>query len=517
MTTPIACHINNTIDKSIQKWRGLKAALSTTSTAMMDENMDSPSENPDATPSTSSPSDTTNQNLDPSQEMPNSTTDADADTTENVSYKLVIDAITELRNTRQRPTSDNIIEQFKEKGLSENIASELITFALDHEHIQEYRYSNQTCYKILNSALDDDANIVIIRDPIENASSQTETCEISTNETVIHDYVTLSEFNDLKDKLSADIESIRSMKSLNSSIPQNLASNEPPYLNAYIKSLLDRISFLEETLQSVIAKQHENFNILATNMSPNIPPFHPNAVQSQPINVADQPPNHTSSTTLNNQQKIKSFIPAASANTNSSSKQIKASNAKASSSKNDITKSSSTGSSTARFTNNKTVEIIGDSMLLGINEKEMRDKHHVRVRPYSGAKTFDMSNLAAISARRKPDACIMHVGSNDFNDASDAIDSISNMEEAFKLMQKESPETKLCFSMTFLRHDKGKKVNHDIRDFNERMKVLCRRYQVELIDNYNIKRHHLGKKGWHPNQDGKDFLTENWLDFVNKL
>ena len=298
----------------------------------------------------------------------------------------------------------------------------------------------------------------------------------------------------------------------NTSFLQPSTNNDPNYLNVYIKSLLDRISFLEETLKSVIAKQHNNFDNLVTNLSPSFSPPQPNSVHSQPNILEDQPSHKIPSTSLNSQQKSKSPMAVA-----SNSKHITANNAKSPASKNAAAKPSSSGTSTLRHAKNKTVEIIGDSMLLGINEKEMQDKHHVRVKPYSGAKTFDMTNLAAISAWRKPDACVMHVGSNDFNDDKESFNSIANMEEAFKLMQKESPGTKLCYSMTFLRHDKGKKINHDIRDFNERMKVLCRRYEVEVIDNYSIKSHHLGKKGWHPNQDGKDILTQNWLDFINKL
>ena len=485
--------ITDAVEHSISKWRRMITETKSASSDPTSTSDTMPDSSPDMA-SDDTECDTVSNSL---------TIDANAN---EVSYKLVSEIIINLTNSKHRPTRENIIEQFDIKGIAENIASELIISAIERELIYEYRYSKQICYRVKNNSLDDETNDIIIRDPIEHVSIQTESIDQTHMDS--NEFVPLSEFNDFKAKLFAEIESLKLLPTINNtSFQQPFVHNDPPFLNEYIRSLLDRISFLENTLQSVLATQHENFNLLVKNASHDVSskklPLQSNLTPSQPIDRPDLQTVPSTSTAIASDQSNND--PATTViSKKSPSKPTNIANPPA---------------AKKGKTKRKIVEIIGDSMLLGIKEKEMRQKHHVRVRPYSGAKTFDMINLAAITARRKPDACIMHVGSNDFNDESEIIDSVANMEEAFRYLQKESPATKISYSMTFLRHDKGntKKVNQNIKELNEHMKVLCRRYGVDMITNYNITRTLLGKQGWHPNQDGKDVLTDNWLDYIYKL
>ena len=93
------------------------------------------------------------------------------------------------------------------------------------------------------------------------------------------------------------------------------------------------------------------------------------------------------------------------------------------------------------------------------------------------------------------------------------------MEEVFHHISKESPKTKIAYSLTFNRHDKKNpaETNRKIKQTNEEMKVLCRRYGVKIIDNSNISRKMLGYKGWHPSNEGRDILVDNWYTFIETV
>ena len=169
----------------------------------------------------------------------------------------------------------------------------------------------------------------------------------------------------------------------------------------------------------------------------------------------------------------------------------------------------------------KTIKIIGDSMLLGIDEKKVRDNNLIRIRPHSGAKSYDMVDLVKVSVRRKPDAIVIHVGSNDFNNPKEKINTVEHMEEVFRHVIKESPKTQLAYSLTFNRYDKKKnsaETNRRIKQTNEQMKVLCRRYGAKIVDNSNMARSLLDyNKGWHPTNEGKDQFVDNWYTFIDTL
>jgi len=141
------------------------------------------------------------------------------------------------------------------------------------------------------------------------------------------------------------------------------------------------------------------------------------------------------------------------------------------------------------------------------------------VRPHSSAKSYNMVDLIKVTARRKPDAVVIHVGSNDFNNPNEKVKTQENMEEVFRHISKESPKTKIAYSLTFNRHDKKNpaETNRKIKQMNEEMKVLCRRYGVKIIDNSNISRKMLGYKGWHPSNQGRDLLVDNWYTFIETV
>ena len=57
--------------------------------------------------------------------------------------------------------------------------------------------------------------------------------------------------------------------------------------------------------------------------------------------------------------------------------------------------------------------MVGDSILNGIEERGLSKKHRVRVRPHSVANSEDLTDHIKPIIRRKPDALIMDIGTND--------------------------------------------------------------------------------------------------------
>ena len=81
----------------------------------------------------------------------------------------------------------------------------------------------------------------------------------------------------------------------------------------------------------------------------------------------------------------------------------------------------------------KKVEIIGDSMLYGINEKGLCKGHKVKVRSYPGSTTEDICDYINPAIRRKPDVVIIHSGTNDL---SHEIQTINKMKSVVKQVPK---------------------------------------------------------------------------------
>ena len=87
--------------------------------------------------------------------------------------------------------------------------------------------------------------------------------------------------------------------------------------------------------------------------------------------------------------------------------------------------------------NNK-IEIIGDSLLNGLND---RKNGNVKTRKYPGASTNDMICHAIPTIERKPEIIICHAGTNDL---TNKIDTITNCQTIANKIKKKSPHTKNC-------------------------------------------------------------------------
>ena len=69
----------------------------------------------------------------------------------------------------------------------------------------------------------------------------------------------------------------------------------------------------------------------------------------------------------------------------------------------------------------KTFFLTGDSLLNGISENGLQSKHNVNSRPHSGASSEDIVDFIKPYLRKKPDAIILHRGTNNLTKGVDKI------------------------------------------------------------------------------------------------
>ena len=83
----------------------------------------------------------------------------------------------------------------------------------------------------------------------------------------------------------------------------------------------------------------------------------------------------------------------------------------------------------------KHVFIVGDFIVNGINEYGLANQHdEVVFKAHGGATTRDMVDYIKPVPRKKPDALILHTGTNDL---TKGVDTISQLEEISELVMKD--------------------------------------------------------------------------------
>ena len=155
-----------------------------------------------------------------------------------------------------------------------------------------------------------------------------------------------------------------------------------------------------------------------------------------------------------------------------------------------------------------TTLIIGDSMIGGIDETRLRSTK-VRVKP--GATTEDMFFQITPYLRKCPTNIICHIGTNNAkNDGSNQImERLVNLKD---YVMSRCPTANIVFSSLIDRYD-DINAARVVREVNSKMKHL----DVPLIDNSNITREHVGRKGLHLNSRGTSSLALNFISMLKKF
>ena len=99
------------------------------------------------------------------------------------------------------------------------------------------------------------------------------------------------------------------------------------------------------------------------------------------------------------------------------------------------------------------VEILGDSMLNGVQEKGLNKNAdiNIKIRKYSGASSTDILDHIRPSLRKEPDQIIIHAGTNDLTNDHNYL---KNVKKIVKMVRETCKNTKLCFSPMIWRTDR---------------------------------------------------------------
>ena len=154
-----------------------------------------------------------------------------------------------------------------------------------------------------------------------------------------------------------------------------------------------------------------------------------------------------------------------------------------------------------------TTLIVGDSMIYGIDEKRLKN---CKVRVYPGASIEDMHFNLIPLLRKRPSVIILHVGCNNcVNENSAQVMKKLILLKDFILS---NIDCKLFFSSIIDRCDDAKAR---LTGFHTNRYI--HNLGIEIIDNSNISRKHMGRKGLHLTPFGTAQLVINFLRVLKSL
>ena len=100
------------------------------------------------------------------------------------------------------------------------------------------------------------------------------------------------------------------------------------------------------------------------------------------------------------------------------------------------------------------------------------------------------------------------------NDLTNNIDTIQNFKEIIKLIRTKSPNSNVAVSTVVIRADK-KNMVEKVQELNKKIKELCEKENIDVINNSNLNDTHLSKRKLHLNQKGLSILAKNFISYLN--
>ena len=134
-----------------------------------------------------------------------------------------------------------------------------------------------------------------------------------------------------------------------------------------------------------------------------------------------------------------------------------------------------------------------------INPRGISKHGYVKVNFFSGATSEAMKDYINPTIRLKPDAVLIHVGTNDINLNTDTL---KNLQTIVARVKRKSAHMKIIISSLIIRQDQ-RNIEGKIKEMNKDIKAFCEENLVEFLSNENIDSRCLGKGKLHPNKKGE--------------
>lgn len=162
----------------------------------------------------------------------------------------------------------------------------------------------------------------------------------------------------------------------------------------------------------------------------------------------------------------------------------------------------------AKDTSSKSrIYVCGDSIVNGLENNGLSDKNHsTNVKSFSGATSIDMIDFIKPIATKKPDAIVLHIGTNDISKS--IINTGENIQRIIDHIKETSPVTEVLLSNICHRGDKTI-YKEMVKDRNKEIFEVATSNNLRLIDNHNIDDSCLTKKKLHLNRKGFSRLAIN--------
>ena len=164
----------------------------------------------------------------------------------------------------------------------------------------------------------------------------------------------------------------------------------------------------------------------------------------------------------------------------------------------------------------KSIAIIGDSIIKEIRDHLPTFDHaKVTVNSYPGATTAQLYKYTE-SLDFKPDAVMVHVGTNDLTMTENDDEVADNIINFVKHLNGKYGIPVIIALLTY-RIDFKHKHSRRIKGVNEALRARCGDLDVGYIENNNIRKYHLGTGGVLLNKEGSAILAENFRRVINVL
>ena len=156
--------------------------------------------------------------------------------------------------------------------------------------------------------------------------------------------------------------------------------------------------------------------------------------------------------------------------------------------------------------------VIGDSIIKGLNEREIRtNNHEIKIKSHPGASSEDLLDYIKPELRKSPEKVIIHVGTNDLKKN---IKTIDNIKQIIDYAGSKSPNTAISVSLMTIRND-DKKTSSLLVQMNERLKKFAIKNKISYIEHKNINDSCLSAGKLHLNKKGKSLLAKNFANHLN--